>query len=342
MPTIWFDIDNTPHVHILAPLVEVFSEKNYRIVVTAKPTKSIRELLQIRSLNATLIGSGEIYVGKARKVKGTISRSLELRRFAARQHIDLAVSHGSRSLILAAFLSRIPIVTMDDYEYSSIGLQNLLSTKILMPGFVDRSQIGKGRKFRYYSGFKEEIYLPQFSPDNSKQLLWLGDDRNSVIVTLRPPAISAHYYDRRSEHIFEALYAYLNSASNVKVVFVPRDSQQKAELLKSFLFGEKSIVLPEMTNGLNLIWNSDVVISGGGTMNRESALLGIPTFSIFGGKIGGVDRELERRGRLKIIQTAEDVKTISLTKRPRVEFQHYESTVLDSIVEEIEGTLRRC
>jgi len=340
MHTIWFDIDNTPHVQILAPLVAVFSEKGYNVIVTAKPTKSIKELLRICSLDATLIGTDQIYLGKGRKIKGTISRSLELHRFAACKRIGLAVSHGSRSLILAAFLSGIPIVTMDDYEYSAIGLQNLLSTKILMPEYVHKERLGKSRKFRFYPGLKEEIYLPRFTPRSEELLPLLGDTQDHVIVTLRPPATSAHYHDVMSYHIFKELYKYLASAGSVKVVIIPRDAQQETELKKSFSPGERWIFLNEMTNGLNLIWHSDLVISGGGTMNRESALLGIPTYSIFAGKIGGVDRELERRGRMRIIRRIEDVRTIDLVKRPSIVLQKYKSTVLDFVTNEIEDTLR--
>ncbi len=52
-------------------------------------------------------------------------------------------------------------------------------------------------------------------------------------------------------------------------------------------------------------------------MNREAAVLDVPVYSIFQGKLGAVDRFLSATGRLKIIQSKEDLKEINLIKRRR-------------------------
>ena len=69
------------------------------------------------------------------------------------------------------------------------------------------------------------------------------------------------------------------------------------------------MIIPEKpVDGLNLIWFSDLVISGGGTMNREAAALGVPVYSLFRGKIGAVDQYLAEKGRLILLESTNDVR----------------------------------
>ena len=96
--------------------------------------------------------------------------------------------------------------------------------------------------------------------------------------------------------------------------------------------------IPEqVVDGLNLIWHSDFVISGGGTMNREAAALGVPVYSIFRSKIGAVDQYLSSMGRLVLLESAEDLRTkILLVRRNRpAKPQNGHAAALSSIVEHI-------
>jgi len=92
---------------------------------------------------------------------------------------------------------------------------------------------------------------------------------------------------------------------NIQIVLLPRSEKQKAFVGKRWAsyIAERRIIIPKhAVDGLNLIWHSDLVISGGGTMNREAAALGVPVYSIFRGKIGAVDRYLSEKGRLILIE----------------------------------------
>ena len=106
---------------------------------------------------------------------------------------------------------------------------------------------------------------------------------------------------------------------------------------------EGKIIIPEkVVDGLNLIWNSDLVISGGGTMNREAAALGVPVYSIFRGKIGAVDRYLSENGRLTLIKNIEDIRTkITLVKReqqlaPKQKNNSALKSIVDGVISVIE------
>jgi len=188
-----------------------------------------------------------------------------------------------------------------------------------------------------YPGIKEDVYVPNFKPDRSlASQLGLGKDK--VIVTLRPPANEAHYHNPQSDELFKAAVEFLSQAPSVKVILLPRNAKQGTFARQYWpnLFAAGKIVIPEhAVDGLNLIWHSDLVISGGGTMNREAAAMGVPVYSIFRGKIGAVDTYLANQGRLVLLESVEDVRTkIILSRRPRtVAPQNGKRTTLTTIVD---------
>jgi hypothetical protein len=162
----------------------------------------------------------------------------------------------------------------------------------------------------HYPGIKEDVYTPFFQPDPSlKNTLGLQPD--DIVVTIRPPATEAHYHNPESETLLTAVFKLLALAPQVKTVLLPRTHRQEAELRQANpeLFASKRIVVPRhAVNGLDLIWYSDLVISGGGTMNREAAALGIPVYSLFRGTMGAVDKHLAETGRLVLLESEQDVR----------------------------------
>ena len=182
---------------------------------------------------------------------------------------------------------------------------------VFLPNLISTDKIKSiGAKVVSYPGIKEDIYVPGFKPDRGIQnQLKINDDHINIIV--RPPAYQAHYHNPESERFFDAIISYLTSNQNVKTFLLPRDDRQKQSILNHYRehFQSGSLVIPnDVVDGLNLMWHSDLVISGGGTMNREAAALGVPVYSIFRGKIGDVDKYLSNSGRLILVESIEDIK----------------------------------
>jgi len=178
-------------------------------------------------------------------------------------------------------------------------------------------------RIRTYRGIKEDVYAPEFRPDSSlrEELHINGSD---VIVTVRPPANEAHYHNPESEAFFVAFMNRLYGTSGAKAVLLPRNKAQEAQIRSAWphWFADSKVVIPtRAVDGLNLLWHSDLVVSGGGTMNREAAALGVPVYSIFRGKIGAVDRQLQRDGKLTLIERIEDVQTRILLERRKKQAQ---------------------
>jgi len=191
----------------------------------------------------------------------------------------------------------------------------------------------------HYPGIKEDVYVSRFRPDPALRQE-LGLEPGNIVVTLRPPATEAHYHNPESEALFRASIELLAAESRVKTIVLPRNGAQKdficatwPDLVKS----SRLMFLPRAVDGLNLIWHSDLVISGGGTMNREAAALGVPVYSIFRGPIGAVDRFLASQGRLVMVSSADEVRTkVVLIPRRRDPDQQVQATMAcSSIVDHI-------
>ena len=316
---IWIDIDNSPHVPFFIPIIEILRKRGHQVLLTARDSYQVCELLEFHHLDCKVVGT---HWGKNRflKTMGTLGRAARLLPLAFREKPDLAVSLVSRAQLLACRTLGIPMAVLFDYEFV-VRLQFLQPDWFLVPDVMPEAAAGTGRQgvFRF-PGLKENVYVPSFQPDPSlrKQM---GVADSELLVTVRPPATEAHYHNPESDRLLEAALTYLTGKDGVRVALLPRNARQLSTVQQRWgaeIHSGKIIIPAEVMDGLNLIWNSDFVISGGGTMNREAAALGVPVYSIFRGKIGAVDRYLEKSGRLVLLAGAEDVATkISVERRDR-------------------------
>jgi len=335
---IWIDLDNTPHVPFFLPIIEELQARGYTVVLTARDSYQVCQLLDFHHLSCKVVGR---HWGKSRilKVAGTLFRAARLLSLAIREKPDVAVAHGSRAQTLTTLLAGIPRISIFDYEFASV-MGFLHPDWAFVPHFIPPSvEIKAKKQVLRYPGIKEDVYIGRLEPDATVKDQ-LGLSPSDLIVTVRPPATEAHYHNPEAESLLNAALDLLTSRPDVSVILLPRNERQTAVLRKrwSEWIAKRRIIIPDhAVDGLNLIWFSDLVISGGGTMNREAAALGVPVYSIFRGQIGAVDRHLAETGRLKLLASEEDVRTkIVLERRPRVPWiPNKRSSALACIVEGI-------
>jgi len=316
---IWVDLDNSPHVPFFTPIIEELESRGFRLLVTARDCFQVCELADLFDLNYKRIGR---HYGRNKLLKliGLATRALQLAPTIIREKPDAALSHGSRSQLLAAAIMRIPSVVILDYEFVR-GVVFIKPSWVIVPEVIpnDAIRFDPNRILRY-PGIKEDVYVSRFRPDPAIGAS-LGLNGKDLLVTVRPPANEAHYHNPQSEELFAAVIDFLGRHPDARVILLPRNHRQEISLLRSYpaLFKAGKLLVPKRAvDGLNLIWHSDLVISGGGTMNREAAALGVPVYSIFRGKIGAVDRYLADTGRLVLLESIEDVRTkIVLNRRRR-------------------------
>jgi predicted glycosyltransferase len=313
---IWIDLDNSPHVPFFLPIIEELQKKGYRVILTARNSYQVCELLKFHHISCRVIG-GHWGKNRALKIFGTLLRAAQLTPLFMGKKVDLAVSHGSRAQLLSSFVLGIPTLTIADYEFTA-KVGSLRSDWIFLPHFMPDSPAQTAKKqVMKYPGLKEDVYVPRFRPDASLQRE-LGLSPSDLVVTVRPPATEAHYHNPEAEVLLDTALRMLVEQPNVRVILLPRNDRQAKALRKQWgkwIEAHKIIIPEQVVDGLNLIWFSDLVISGGGTMNREAAALGVPVYSIFRGRIGGVDAYLAKSGRLVLIENVEEIRSKVILKR---------------------------
>ena len=330
---IWIDLDNSPHVPFFNPIIKELKERGYFVTLTARDCFQVCGLAEMFGLKYKRIGC---HYGKNKvlKVIGTIIRSIELLPTVLKERPALAMSHGSRAQLIAAKMLRIKVVIISDYEFAKL-LSPIVPDWFIVPEVISDKVIKLDHNhILRYPGIKEDVYVPSFKPDPGI-LNELGlSDTEEIIVTIRPPATEAHYHNPESEKLFIAVVELLIQNQDIRLVILPRNEKKQTEWIKSLwseLCKTGKIIIPDHAiNGLNLIWYSDFVVSGGGTMNREAAALGVPVYSIFRGKIGAVDQYLSNNGRLTLLESVEDVKT-KLKIIPRDKSIHFQKGNKDAL-----------
>jgi predicted glycosyltransferase len=294
---VWIDLANSPHVPLLEPVVRRLREDGHAVLLTARDHAQTVELARVRWPELVVVGS-ESPGGRAAKGAAILSRAWGLWRVARGRRPDVAFSHGSYAQVLAARAAGVPAVTMMDYEHQPANhLSFRLARRVIVPEVFPEEALrrfGAGRKkVVCYPGYKEELYLAGFEPD-AAVLDELGLDHGRVIAVFRPPPEGALYHRLANERFEEALQFAL-ARDDVQVVLLQRTAAQRARygVMEGVRIPERAI------DGSSLLALADLVVGAGGTMNRESALLGTPTYTVFAGELAAVDAELIRVGRMR-------------------------------------------
>jgi predicted glycosyltransferase len=306
---VWVDLTNSPHVLVMRPLVDAMREDGHEVEITARDFAQTLELCERFGMAHTAIGRhrGGRLAGKG---LGLVSRSVALARWARGRRFDVAMGHGSNDVSVAAALLRIPSATAFDYEWATAqhNVNCRLARAVVVPDAIPAERLeryGAKGKIRPYEGLKEEYYLADFEADGAV-LHELGLDPAEPIVVVRtPPDVSL--YHRFDNPLFRTVLERLSGAA--QAVALPRTPAQRAEI--EAIGG---LIVPEHAiDAQSLIALADLVISAGGTMNREAVALGTPVFTTFEGRLGAVDEKLIRDGRLRKL---EDPDQVHVEKRP--------------------------
>ncbi len=309
---VWFDCTAAAHPIVLRPVIERFQERGDRILVTARENGETVGNLERLGIPHLVVGrhGGASKLGKGLALA---TRSSRLAGPVWKFRPDLAVAHGSVDLAVLSQLFFIPSAQMQDYEFA--GLQRKIAwrvaKRVLVPDSIPVDRLVKAGaredKLVRFPGLKEDYYLADFEPDASVPEE-LGIDLERVLVIVRPPPETAAYH--ADNPLYEQVIDRLAQADNVTAVIIPRTAGQ-AERARAR--NSANLIVPDRAvDAQSLIAFADLVVSAGGTMNREAVALGTPVFTTFAGRMGGVDEALIADGRLKLLTSAEQ---LDLAKR---------------------------
>jgi len=310
---VWVDFTASAHPLVFRPLVERLRAQGHEVEITARDYAQTLQLIESHGMTATVIGhhGGRSSLGKATQMR---ARLKALRVWARDRDFDLALAHGSHELTMTARRLGIPSSTTFDYEWA--WLQHQLgcraATRVVVPQSIPPERLARYAatppKLQQYPGLKEEYYLSDFEPDESVLADW-GIERARVLVVLRPPP-DVSLYHRHSNPLFPQTLEHVGTRDDVHAFVIPRTDEQR-EYVRSLAL--PSVIVPDgAVDAQSLIAFSDLVVSAGGTMNREAAALGVPVYTTYGGRLGGVDEQLIREERLRPLT---DPRALELTKR---------------------------
>ena len=300
---VWIDLTNSPHVLVMRPVIERLRAAGHEVEVTARDFAQTLELCERFDIAHTAVGRhrGERAASKA---AGLVQRSLALARWARARRFDLALGHGSNDVTVAAALLRVPSVTAFDYEWARVQhtVNCRLARAVVVPDAIPPERLrpygATDAKLRRYAGLKEEYYLADFEPDPAV-LNELGVDRSEPLAVVRtPPEVSLY-------HRFESpqFAQVLDRLRGTQTVVLPRTPAQRAELEARGGF----VVPRRAVDAQSLVAFADLVVSAGGTMNREAVALGAPVYTTFAGRLGAVDEQLIAEGRLRRLADPDQV-----------------------------------
>jgi uncharacterized protein len=312
---VWIDMTASAHPLVFRPLVGLLQAQGHEVEITARDYAQTLQLIELHGMTATVIGhhGGRSATGKGRQMR---ARLKALRAWARDRDFDVALAHGSHELTMTARRLGIPSSTTFDYEWA--WLQHQLgcraATRVVVPDSIPPERLARfgatPPKLQQYPGLKEEYYLSDFEPDESVLTDWSIDPARVLVVLRPPPDVSL--YHRHSNPLFPQTLTHLGSLESVHAFVIPRTDEQR-DYVESLAL--PSVIVPERAvDAQSLIALADLVVSAGGTMNREAAAFGVPVYTTYGGRLGGVDEQLIRENRLRPLT---DPRALELHKRER-------------------------
>ena len=337
MAWFWVDVDNPPQAQYLSPIATGLRNRGHSVLITARNHQPTLDVLANRGETATTVGDpfGET---TAAKVAGTLKRAANLHRLAKRTlGRPAAVVSTSRSGVLAARTLRAPCFTVLDYEGVELGIFRRSGTTILHPAVVPASVfVERGfptERLVAFPGLKEDLSFSGLDIGSVQPAKFSFTGSNSrSIVLVRPPSETSHYRVDDSMRMLDLVIDRLAGSDELQVVFAPREPEQ-LRILESRDWRVPPVVLSKPLPLVELLTGVDCVVTGGGTMLREAAWLGVQGVTLFQGEMPAVDTWLESEGAIRRVGGAKDIDEIQWHRTSRSNVIAHHPEALDRVVE---------
>ncbi len=342
---VWIDLANSPHVLFFQPVIAELHRRGVSTVVSARDFAQTVELCRLWDIEAEVVGAHG-GAGLAGKASNLVGRVRALRAFARAEAPSVAVSHNSYAQAVAGRTLGLPVVTAMDYEFQpanhlAFRCASLVAVPDVFPLDLLRRQGAKPSKVWRYSGLKEQVALAGFTPDPGYlERAGVAQPGGPPVVVVRPPADMALYH-RFQNPLFAELLALLKDERHhdaMRVLVLSRTAEQAASIEQAG-FGEL-IWKGAALDGRQLVAAADAVISAGGSMNREAAVLGTPAYSIYAGTLAAIDRALVADGRLRLLRSSADLSSLLIERKTSTETPPVDGSLLNAFVDRVLGMAR--
>ena len=303
---VWFDFENTPHVLFLEPIRRELERTGWSTVCTAKPQSQTLEMAERQGIPVEVVGGGNLK-GKLRKIVFGLGRAAQLAAWALRKGRPRLLISSSRSACVAAHWLGIPAIGLLDYEHAEHRPFALACRPLLLPDLLCGAELPASMRdvAHFFEGLKENLYLDGQELDREAARASLRVSNDSYVVVARPPAHNAHYATKvdESTDLWLRIVRDIELGEDSRIFLLPRDREQFDWLHGLFAGRPRVHLYPTVLDGPGIVAAADLVVSGGGTMNREAAVLGVPAWSVFTGPTPHIDQRLAQEGRLRWIRS---------------------------------------
>lgn len=344
---VWFDFENTPHVLFLEPILRELEQIGWTTACTAKPQSQTLELAERRGIPVEVVGGGNLR-GTFRKIVFGLGRAAQLAAWAVRRGRPLLLVSSSRSACVAARWLGIPAVGLLDYEHAEYRPFVLACRPLMLPDLLCSADLPDPMRqvAHFFEGLKENLYIDRQDLGRDVARASLGVSNGSYVVVARPPAHNAHYARRvdESSELWLRIVRDIEAGEDSRIFLLPRDREQFGWLHELFGGRPRVHLYPTVLDGPSIVAAADLVVSGGGTMNREAAVLGVPAWSVFTGPTPHIDERLAREGRLRWIRTQEEYEAALEDPQPallarRAPFPRGFESILSTVRGRLEETI---
>jgi len=344
---VWFDFENTPHVLFLEPILRELERTGWSTVCTAKPQSQTLELAERRGIPVEVVGGGNLK-GRFRKIVFGLGRAAQLAAWTVRRGRPRLLVSSSRSACVAAHWLGIPAVGLLDYEHAEYCPFALACRPLLLPDLLCSGKL-PGTVWEvaeFFEGLKENLYIDREELDRDVARASIGVSSDSYVVVARPPAGNAHYAHRvdESTSLWLRIVRDIEAGKDSRIFLLPRDREQFDWLHAVFGDRRRIHLYPTVLDGPSIVAAADLVVSGGGTMNREAAVLGVPAWSVFTGPTPHIDERLAKEGRLRWVRTDEEYETVLSDRSPsllppRAPYPRGFDTIMNTVLGRLEQAI---
>jgi predicted glycosyltransferase len=344
---VWFDFENTPHVLFLEPIRRELERNGWRTVCTAKPQAQTLELAERRGIPVEVVGGGNLR-GAFQKIVFGLGRAAQLGAWVLRHGRPRLLISSSRSACMAAHWLGIPSIGLLDYEHAEYRPFAMSCRPLLLPDLLCSAELPEPMRevAHFFEGLKENLYIDGLDLDRDEARASLRVSRDAYVVVARPPASNAHYAKRvdESTELWLRIVRDIELGEDSRIFLLPRDRRQ-FEWLHALFDGRPRVHLyPTVLDGPSIVAAADLVVSGGGTMNREAAVLGVPAWSVFTGPTPHIDERLAREGRLRWIRSEAEYESaladpMPALLAPRAPYPRGMEAIMKTIVKRLDQTI---
>ncbi len=291
---IWIDIEQPKTAIMFRSLIEKFQKENSDLLITARDYDSTFQILDDYNVNYIKIGKhgGHKLIGK---LETYIDRLKELLPYVKNFSPEYLITFLSIAGIRIAYGLNIPSLGIND-EPRNIPVCKLIHPfidNLITPNCIPQEiyiQLHANlEKLIRYNGLDEIAWLSEYTP-NPQVLNKLDLEKGKFLLIRSEPAHASYFIDKIKPDetmISEFIPPIFKKFPNHKYLILVRSDNQEKFLIKKLkgLTKEKNLIIKHyLPNIVDLCFYGSLIISGGGTIVRESSLLNVPSIEFFPGE----------------------------------------------------------